>query len=236
MSKPRHIVIFDGDDTLWSTMPLYDIAKQRFAEHVADLVTSRDEAIKRLDVIDHSNVAIMGFSPERFPNSLVEAYRTLCEEAGRVPKSKLEKRLIEEGRRVFSSPVVTYPDADEALSRLDYRFKLVLATKGDMTIQAQRVTQSDLGQYFTDIHIFGKKSKEEFKAILAAHRCEPSLAWSVGNSPRSDINPALKAGMSAVLIPRSTWQFEDEPILQSSRLFVVNTLLEAVDIIIDRTK
>ncbi len=236
MSSPRYLIIFDGDDTLWSTMPLYDVAKQHFAEQVADLVPSHDVAIKRLDAIDHSNVAIMGFSPERFPRSLVEAYRTLCEESGRLPKTEIEKRLIKAGRRVFSSPIVTYPDADEALRRLASRFELVLATKGDIMIQNQRVAQSQLGQYFSEIHTLATKTKEEFQAILAAHRRKPSFAWSVGNSIRSDINPALNAGLSAVLIPRITWQFEDEPILQSSRLFVVGTLLEAADRIFERAK
>ena len=37
----------------------------------------------------------------------------------------------------------------------------------------------------------------------------------VGNSPRSDINPALAAGLNAVLIPHEhTWRLEKEEIVQ----------------------
>lgn len=228
------LIIFDGDDTLWSTMPLYDIAKQRFADCVASSISSADEAVRRLDEIDHANVATLGFSTERFPRSMVETYRVLCHEAGTLPELEAEARLIDAGRAVFTSPVVPFLDADDALNRLASRFDLVLATKGDLQVQRQRVEQSQLSHFFSEIHILANKTEEEFQTILAAHDYQPSAAWSVGNSVRSDINPALRVGMSAVLVPRTTWQFEDEPLLTSPKLFVRGTLREAADLIIDR--
>jgi putative hydrolase of the HAD superfamily len=217
MSLTTRLIIFDGDDTLWSTMPLYDIAKQRFAECVASLISSSDEAVRRLDEIDHANATILGFSAERFPKSMVEAYRVLCHEGGKLPQPEAEAQLIDAGRAVFTSPVVTFPDADEALSRLASQFDLVLATKGDPQIQTERVEQSQFGHFFSEVHILATKTEEGFQAIFAAHNSQPSAAWSVGNSVRSDINPALRAGMSAVLVPRTTWQFEDEPLMESPR-------------------
>jgi putative hydrolase of the HAD superfamily len=236
MKTSNQLIVFDGDDTLWSTMPLYDIAKERFANCVASLIPSAAEAVRRLDEIDHANVAILGFSTERFPRSMVEAYRVICHEAGRPPEPEAEAELLEAGRAVFTSPVVTFPDAEDTLTRLVSQFDLVLATKGDLQIQAERVVQSRLRHFFSEIHILAKKTEEEFLAILAAHTFPPSSAWSIGNSVRSDINPALRAGLSAVLIPRTTWQFEDEPLMESPRLFVKQTLSEAADLVIDRCK
>ena len=230
----QNMIIFDGDDTLWSTMPLYDSAKRRFADCVESLVPSPNYAIGRLDEIDHANVAYFGFSKERFPKSMVEAYRVLCRENGRLPKSVIESQLLAAGQAVFTSPVVLFPDADECLARLAQRAKLVLATKGDPDIQGQRIEESNLGHYFSDIRILAEKTDQQFRDILFAHGWEFPGAWSVGNSIRSDINPALRAGLSAVLIPRTTWQYEHEPLLPSPRLFVKDTLTGAADVIIDR--
>lgn len=231
MAKDR-LAVFDGDDTLWSTMPLYDIAKQRFADFVADLTTSATEAVSRLDDIDHANVADLGFSPERFPRSMVDTYRVLCREAGKLPDSSVEAQLLHAGRAVFSAPIVPFTDATAALDLLGPRFELILATKGDAQVQAQRLKQSQLSGFFAKTYIFMDKTEQEFQSILAAHGCEPKAAWSVGNSVRSDINPALRAGFSAVLIPRRTWRYEDEPPLSSRRLFIRASLLEAAEVMI----
>lgn len=232
MEHAQQIIIFDGDDTLWSTMPLYDIAKQRFAGAVAELIPSATEAVERLDAVDHDNVARLGFSRERFPRSMIETYRILCHEAGRIPDSAVEAQLADAARAVFTSPIVPFPDAIDALGSLAPRFELVLATKGDPQVQAQRLMQSQLGGFFSKAHILVDKTEQEFCAILAAHAYEPKAAWSVGNSVRSDINPALRAGLSAVLIPRSTWQYEDEPPVPSPRLFVKPSLREAAELIL----
>lgn len=231
-----NIIIFDGDDTLWSTMPLYDIAKARFADCVRGLSPSAEEAIRRLDEIDHANVAQLGFSKGRFPGSMIQAYRVLCLESGAVPEPEVESQLLEAGRAIFTSAVVPYPDADESLARLMLRFQLVLATKGDPLIQGQRVEQSGIGHYFSDIRILAEKTDQQFRDILNAHGCAAEAAWSVGNSVRSDINPSLRVGLSAVLIPRTTWQYENEPILSSPRLFVTDTLMGAAELIIQLSK
>jgi putative hydrolase of the HAD superfamily len=228
----ENIIIFDGDDTLWSTMPLYDIAKARFAELVSDLISATDEAIRRLDEVDHANVAHLGFNTERFPGSMVQTYRLLCRERGTLPKADIEKQLLEAGRAVFTSAVVAYPDADACLARLTSRFRIILATKGDPTIQALRIEQSGFGHYFAEILILPEKTDRQFHDIVSAFGIAESGGWSVGNSVRSDINPALRAGLSAVLIPRSTWQYEDESLLPSPRTFVRDSLADAADLII----
>jgi putative hydrolase of the HAD superfamily len=231
-----NIIIFDGDDTLWSTMPLYDIAKGRFADCVRALTPSADEAIRRLDEIDHANVAQHSFTKGRFPGSMVQAYRVLCLECGVVPEPEVESQLLEAGQAVFTSAVVPYPDADACLARLAPRFQLVLATKGDAHIQGQRVEQSGFGHYFTDIRILAEKTDQQFRDILHDRGCIAETAWSVGNSVRSDINPSLRVGLSAVLIPRTTWQYEDEPVLSSPRLFVTDSLTGAAEHIIQLSK
>ncbi|QEH36464.1 hypothetical protein OJF2_50280 [Aquisphaera giovannonii] len=229
----ERIIIFDGDDTLWSTMPLYDIAKARFARLVADLIPAADEAIRRLDEVDHANVARLGFNTERFPGSMVETYRVLCRETGSRPKPEIEAQLLEAGRAVFTSAVVAYPDAAACLARLAPRFRIVLATKGDPTVQAFRIEQSGFGHFFADIRILPEKTDRQFRDIVSAYGIADAAGWSIGNSVRSDINPALRAGLSAILIPRSTWQYEDESPLLSPRLFVRDSLAEAADLIIE---
>jgi putative hydrolase of the HAD superfamily len=230
----RGLVIFDGDDTLWSTMPIYTAAKQHFAALVSELV-SPTTAIIRFDEIDCKNVSLMGFSDKRFPSSMLECYHLLCAEHNRLPNKDIEEKVLGIGQSVFTSPAPNVPDADAVLMRLAQYFDLVLATKGDSAVQWERIRQSGLEHCFRDIYVLESKTSREFESILTAHKCEPCQAWSVGDSVRSDINPAIQIGMYAVVVHSPTWNYEDEPLIPTPRAFVANTLTEAAGLIIERS-
>lgn len=228
----KPLVLFDGDDTLWSTMPLYDRVKRLFAANVVHLVASSDEAIDFLDRSDQTNVETMGFSPNRFPLSVVQSYGALCRHHGATIDKEVERKLHQSAEAIFQTPAVTMSGAAPALQRLSPHCHLVLVTKGDQIVQASRLAASGLGSYFVSTLVVSDKTEGQFNAVLDDFQCSPNNAWSVGNSIRSDINPALRIGMAAVWIPFATWRHEEEPLLSHPRLFECQSLASAADVIL----
>lgn len=229
------MVLFDGDDTLWSTMPLYVEAKRLFATKVAHCVSSAKEAIDYLDSVDEANVSSMGFTPRRFSHSLVQSYRELCSRHGVAVDYAVECELLRCAEGISNTSAITMPDAVPVLLRLACRCDLMLMTKGDPEVQERRISDSGLRDYFVGIYVFPGKSEKQFEAVLAEQKCSPDNAWSVGNSVRSDINPALRVGMAAIWIPYVTWRHEEAPLVPQARLFVCESLSAAADVILQET-
>jgi putative hydrolase of the HAD superfamily len=53
---------------------------------------------------------------------------------------------------------------------------------------------------------------------------DPAETWMIGNSPKSDVNPALEAGLNAVFVPHAhTWVLEKQDIVAGTgQLLVVD--------------
>ncbi|MEJ7765400.1 MAG: HAD family hydrolase [Acidimicrobiales bacterium] len=225
------LAVFDGDDTLWLTELLYDEARQAARRIVAAAGADpvRWEAVERR--LDVENVARFGFSAERFPTSCVEAYRAVASPL--LPAVEVEVRLAAEA--VFTAPAPLVPDARAVLEALAASHRLVLLTKGDADVQRQRLETSGLGDLFADVEIVLEKGHAHFSSLLSRFGASPSLSWSIGNSLRSDIEPALAAGLRAVWIDADVWEYErhrpgrpDHPgLLVASALAEVPELIEA---------
>jgi putative hydrolase of the HAD superfamily len=231
----RPLVIFDGDDTLWSTMPLYTRAKKVFAQKVAFLAVEEQEAIDVLDEIDAENVGSMGFDKQRFTTSLAHAYRVLSSLKSVPVDSLVEEEIKSIGRSVFTSTAETAPGAKAALMRLRLQCSIALLTKGDLQVQKKRILDSGLSKCFHSTSIVQDKTAETFQLLLRRNDCPASKAWSIGNSVRSDILPPLSLGMSAIWIPSPTWRYEETAILPEPRFFKCATLEEAVKLVLERT-
>jgi putative hydrolase of the HAD superfamily len=91
--------------------------------------------------------------------------------------------------------------------------RLVLVTKGDPAIQQHKIDTSGLVDYLDASYIVGEKNADTYRRIVAELDLDPTETWMVGNSPRSDINPAIEAGLGAILVPHDhTWTAEQEPL------------------------
>ncbi len=202
-------VIFDGDDTLWSTEYLYDDARSRARLIVSKsgLDGARWEERERL--IDVQNVAKFGYSTERFPTSCVQAYEKLCLCAGRTVDTATVERIRRTAQSVFERNPPLVPDAKETLALLSAKgVRLALLTKGDHQLQSRRVDRSGLREFFNVIRIVPEKSPRIIREVVAALGVDVGSAWMVGNSMRSDVFPARKAGLRAVQIPAHVWEYE----------------------------
>lgn len=202
-------IVFDGDDTLWSTELLYDRARDEARAEVARSGLDGEEWERLERKIDVENVRHFGFSIERFPTSCVQAYESVARAGGVPVDAQLRERVRSAAGAVFRQDPPLMPGARETLHNLRARgVKLALLTKGDHDLQLRRVERSGLADLFDVIHIVEEKPPAAFRDIVLELEAKPKDSWSVGNSVRSDILPAVEAGLRAVWIDAHVWEHE----------------------------
>lgn len=231
----RSVVVFDGDDTLWWTEPVYDAARSRAAECVAraGLDATAWETHER--AIDVDNVARFGLGRDRFPTSCVEAYERIASDARRPLDPEVRARVWTIAASVFTTPAPVADGAPEVLRILAAERPLALLTRGDREVQELRIARSGLARWFERIDIVPDKTPERFAALLRAMRGEALRSWSVGNSRRSDIDPALAVGMRAVWIDAHVWEYERlTGHTEHENLYVAATLRDVLGIILPK--
>jgi putative hydrolase of the HAD superfamily len=202
------VVVFDGDDTLWSTEPLYDRARQA-ARKIVDAAGLDAETWWEYQLrVDVHNVEHFGLSAERFPTSSVDAYEKLAAEAGRPVDAAPRDSIWSASASVFEVIAPIHPQAHAVLQKLQPDHRLVLLTQGDPRVQVKRIEDSGLGSLFDQIIIVAMKSSGVLGAIVDQFHIPHDNAWMVGNSIPSDINPAVAVGMRAIWVDAHVWSHE----------------------------
>jgi putative hydrolase of the HAD superfamily len=227
------LLVFDGDDTLWWTEQLYDDARREAARIVSDagLDATLWEEIERS--IDVDNVARYGLGRERFPTSCVEAYDQTARLAGVAADPTARSAIWDAADSVFARAAPLVDGTYEVIKDLAEIATVALLTKGDPAVQRQRLESSGLSPLFDAIVIVNDKSPDAFRSLVDTHRARPQESWSVGNSWRSDIEPALAIGMRAIWIDAHVWEYERQhpSKVRHEALHVAKTLREVPGIV-----
>ncbi len=225
-------IIFDGDDTLWETSVFYNEAKASFFNEMSSLGFDIEEVKPTFEKTDIANIKKLGFTKLRFPTSMADTYVYFCKKYGIDNKSEISRKFEALGKSVFERKPIILDQAEFVLKKAKSQYKLILATKGDLEIQQLKITHSGLAKHFNKIYILDDKTKKEFSQILRENNLENAKTWSVGNSLKSDIKPALQLGMKAIWIPHNeTWNYEHETIPTSYSFFQVNSLGQILEIL-----
>lgn len=234
LAMSNELIIFDADDTLWYTERLYDIARNRAKRLVATtkIDTYFWDVLQRQ--IDAENVKKYGFDPGRFPTSSVEAYERAAIEENVEYDHVLAAQIYAASATVFSEIAPLIPGVEAVLEDLSQTYRLVLLTQGDIEVQEKRIFDSGLANFFEKYWIVERKNVRTFEAITGWAGVDPEDAWSVGNSIPSDINPALRAGLNAIIIETRTWTYESrESLVMDSGNFFFGKTLKDVRIVIE---
>ena len=118
-------------------------------------------------------------------------------------------RIVGFANSIAEQEIELLPQVKDTLRDLSSRHKLIMLTKGDHAEQADKVRRSGLANYFSAIEIVAEKDPPTYHSVIARHELVPHTSWMIGNSPKSDINPALAAGLHAVfLFHKDTWVLE----------------------------
>ncbi|HEC36239.1 MAG TPA: HAD family hydrolase [Anaerolineae bacterium] len=226
----RITLILDADDTLWENNIFYEGATDAFAERMAGEGFDPVEARQTFEHIEHERVPLVGYAPQEFARSMAIAYQRLCQQHGRTARSEVTAEVEAIGRQVLNYPITLLEGVAETLAHLHRRCRLILLTKGDPQTQQDKVDRSGLAPYFETVHVVPEKGPEVLRDLVARHGLNPEQTWMVGNSPRSDVNPALEAGIGAIYIPYAApWTYEEVPIADPDRVITLRRFPDLLD-------
>jgi putative hydrolase of the HAD superfamily len=202
------VLIFDADDTLWENNIYFESAFDGFVEFLAHSSLTPPQVRDVLNEIELVNSKIHGYGSRNFGRNLQQAYQHLAEREIRPDDLEHVMSLAE---RILQQPIELIEDVEETLEELSRRHKLALFTKGHPDEQRMKVDRSGLGRYFSYTAIVKEKDSMAYSRLIAENAFSAAKTWMIGNSPKSDINPALEAGLGAVLVPHArTWVLEHQ--------------------------
>jgi putative hydrolase of the HAD superfamily len=166
-----------------------------------------------------------------FTRSLLACYERLSPEP--VTEENRE-RVAGFARSIAEQEIELLPDVAETLSELSTRHRLILMTKGNQAEQADKLSRSGLAEFFNAVEIVAEKDPATYQAVIARHELWPHTSWMIGNSPKSDINPALAAGLHAVfLFHKDTWVLEHaeiDPAPQGQQLIELDSFAKLLSV------
>ena len=206
----RQFLLIDGDDTLWENNVYFEQAIEAFIDFLGHSSMTREQVRAALDEVEHMNIGVHGYGSAAFTKNLQQTYERLAERDGRPEDIG---HVMQLGQRIASQPLALIPDVAETIDYLAGRHDLMLVTKGHPEEQRLKIERSGLESRFTATAVVHEKAIDTYRAIARERNLDPTRTWMIGNSPRSDINPALQAGLNAVFIPHAhTWRLEKEEV------------------------
>jgi putative hydrolase of the HAD superfamily len=202
----RNTLIIDADDTLWENNIFFEKAIESFIGQIELLGYTREYIRHILNETERRNIRQHGYGVRSFQHSLEETYLKL---AGNMARREIVQEIERMTAELERTPPQILDGVPETLAYLAGRHRLILLTKGEPAEQAGKVERSGLQAFFEVIEIVTEKHMATYERVIHQFHILKTHGWMVGNSPRSDINPALHAGLNAVFIPHSaTWELE----------------------------
>ncbi|HXZ13866.1 MAG TPA: HAD family hydrolase [Candidatus Sulfotelmatobacter sp.] len=202
----RHTLLIDADDTLWENNIFFEKTIDHFITQLEHLGYTREYIRHILNETEKRNIRQHGYGVRSFRRSLEETYLKL---AGNSARREMVQEIERMATELEATPPHILEGVPETLAYLAKHHRLILLTKGEPAEQAGKVERSGLQPYFDAIEIVLEKESGMYERMIAQFKIVKTHGWMVGNSPRSDINPALQAGLNAVFIPhQATWELE----------------------------
>jgi len=198
-------LLFDADDTLWENNVYFERASENFVTFLNHEKLTPEEIREVLDQFERQNVAAQRYGSRAFAASLVDTYREITGS-----RDEAELRAVERfGLDILDLEFEVMDAVDETLTVLHDHHDLLMVTKGDREEQQRKIDRSPVSEYFDEHIIVPEKRAGTFREIVGSFDLDHDRTWMIGNSTRSDVYPALEAGLNAILIPHAmTWHLE----------------------------
>jgi putative hydrolase of the HAD superfamily len=209
LNERQHLII-DADDTLWENNIYFERAFEDFCDFLAHSSMSPVDVREVLDEIETVNSKVHGYGTANFARNLTECYHKLVERD--VSEDDLV-RIMSFTEQILHHPIELIPGVEETLEYLSVRHDLTLFTKGNPEEQKLKLDRSGLAIYFGHTAIVKEKDAASYRKLILDRQLALGRTWMIGNSPKSDINPALEAGIQAVFVPHEhTRRLEHEEV------------------------
>ncbi len=210
VTQPQTLLI-DADDTLWENNIYFERAIAQFISFLNHRTYSPAEVREVLNDVERENIIRHGYGLHSFAHALVNTFEKLTVDP---VTPELHAQINAIAHEIAGHPVQLIEGVAETLAYLASRHHLIMLTKGDITEQSGKVERSGLGSYFSAVEIVAEKNVDAYQSVVEKYALAHERTWMIGNSPKSDINPALCAGVNAVFVPHdNTWILEHEEVL-----------------------
>jgi putative hydrolase of the HAD superfamily len=201
-------LLFDADDTLWENNIYFERAIAAFISYLDHRVHTNEEVRSHLNLCEHATIAAHGYGLKSFHRSLTDCFEQLSDEPVTAEK---HARIVSFVNSIADQEIEVLPGVQDTLHDLKQRHRLIMVTKGNQDEQKDKLSRSGLAPLFSGVEVLAEKHESAYRELTARHHCDASSTWMIGNSPRSDVNPAMAAGLNAVFIPHDfTWVLEHE--------------------------
>jgi putative hydrolase of the HAD superfamily len=225
--KPSQTLLIDADDTLWENNIYFERAIARFISFLNHHEFSPEQVREVLNDVERECIVKHGYGLHSFAHALVDTFERLSTSP---VTPELHAQIGSFAHTVQDHPIELLPEVSETLEYLSARHRVILVTKGAHAEQTGKIERSGLKQHFAATEIVAEKNSAAYQALIEKHKLTRHSSWMVGNSPKSDINPALAAGLNAVFVPHGdTWILEHEEVSAApppQRLLIVGRFAE----------
>jgi putative hydrolase of the HAD superfamily len=220
-------LLIDADDTLWENNIYFERAIARFVSFLNHHEFSPEQVREVLNDVERECIVKHGYGLHSFAHALVNTFERLSVEP---VTPELHAQINSFAHEVADHPMEILPEVPETLAYLGTRHNLILMTKGAIVEQTGKIERSGLKDYFAATEIVAEKDAEAYERIIEKFGLEHDSTWMIGNSPKSDINPALATGLNAVFVPHgNTWILEHDELNAApapQRLLIVGRFAE----------
>lgn len=224
------VIAFDADDTLWDNEPYFRQTEDELCQIMAEYRDISDFK-EYFFGIEMDNMPDYGYGAVAFTMSLIES--SIKYSDGKISASDIG-RIIELGRKLVRLSATPLAGVAETLKVLHQRcrYQLVVFTKGELLTQENKLKRSGLLPYFDRVFITTDKQPDDYRKVCREMGIAPEELVMVGNSLRSDIQPALEVGASAIYIPSEVmWQHEIIEHFEHERMFQIVTFSQILDLV-----
>jgi putative hydrolase of the HAD superfamily len=203
-------LLIDADDTLWENNIYFERAIARFIEFLNHHEFSPEQVREVLNDVERECIVKHGYGLHSFAHALVDTFEKLSPSP---VTPELHQQVLSFTHRIENHTIEFLPQVPQTLEYLSKKHRLILVTKGAHEEQSGKVERSGVQKYFVATEIVREKKSEVYAQLADKYECDHACTWMIGNSPKSDINPALAAGMNAVFVPHGdTWILEHEEV------------------------
>jgi putative hydrolase of the HAD superfamily len=220
-------LLIDADDTLWENNVYFERAIARFISFLNHHEFSPEQVREVLNDVERECIVKHGYGLHSFGHALVQTFERLSVNP---VTPELHAQITSFAHSISDHPIELLPEVAQTLEYLCSRHHLILVTKGAIPEQSGKVERSGLKCHFAETEIVAEKNAASYESLIAKHRLSRDTTWMIGNSPKSDINPALAVGFNAVFVPHGdTWILEHEevnPAPPNQRLLIVGRFAE----------
>ncbi len=220
-------LLIDADDTLWENNIYFERAIAKFISFLNHHEFSPEQVREVLNDVERECIVTHGYGLHSFAHALVYTFERLSVHP---VTPELHKQIQSFAHSIQDHPIELLPEVRETLHYLSRRHRLILMTKGAVAEQSGKIERSGLKQHFAKVEIVAEKDVATYNSVVKKYELTREATWMIGNSPRSDINPALAAGLHAVFVPHGdTWILEHDEVNAAQppqRLLIVGRFAE----------